>query len=472
MITTVTIKNFKRLESVSVELGQNVILVGPNNSGKTSALQALALWRAGLEQWLTKKGDKPPKERTGVTLNRLELTQIPVSHTRLLFKDLRTHLGRGGESKSTRINIEIIVEGETGGEKWSCGLQFYFANPEAIYCRPIGEQQDDQLLIPIHARDVQVAFMQAMSGLASEEAEIQPGRINVLMGEGRTAEVIRNLCFKIYNQSKDDWESVKKIIFDLYGAQLDDPIRVEVRGAIEVTYREPRINRSLDLPASGRGMQQTLLIACHIMANPKTVLLLDEPDAHLEVLRQRRVYNVIRELAHRNGCQVISATHSEVLMSEAGEKDIIIAFVGRNPHRIDDRGAQVKKALTQIGFDQYYQADRTGWVIYLEGSTDLEILRAFAEKLEHPAMSVLAEPFVHYVANDLKAAQSHFYGLREAKPDLKGVAIFDRLNRSRDAINESSKHLRILEWRKREIENYLTTPVFYLGLHLMLIKLT
>jgi predicted ATP-dependent endonuclease of OLD family len=127
-------------------------------------------------------------------------------------------------------------------------------------------------------------------------------------------------------------------------------------------------------------------------------LLLDEPDAHLEILRQRQIYQILTQTAELQACQVIAASHSEVLLNEAAHRDIVVAFVGK-PHRIDDRRNQVLKSLRSIGFDQYYQAEQTGWVLYLEGSTDLAILQAFAELLHHPAKRVLEQPFVHYVAN-------------------------------------------------------------------------
>lgn len=86
--------------------------------------------------------------------------------------------------------------------------------------------------------------------------------------------------------------------------------------------------------------------------------------------------------AARSHGQIIAASHSEVLLNEAAGRDAVVAFVG-TPHRIDDPWSQVLKALREIGFDQYCQAEQTGRVLYLEGSTDLSILRAFAQRMGH-----------------------------------------------------------------------------------------
>lgn len=218
-----------------------------------------------------------------------------------------------------------------------------------------------------------------------------------------------------------------------------------------MSYREGGIE--LDLASSGRGLQQTLLLLAHLYSHPGTVLLLDEPDAHLEILRQRQIYQILTQTAAEQGSQVIAASHSEVLLNEAADRDVVVAFVGK-PHRIDDRGSQVLKSLRAIGFDQYFQAEQKGWVLYLEGSTDLAILQAFAVLVEHPAQAVLEQPFVHYVGNQPGKARDHFYGLREAKPNLFGIAIFDSVAQPLDA----SGPLCELKWRQREIENYLCFP--------------
>lgn len=71
MLTKLLIRNFKQFSDVQIELGNPVVFVGPNNSGKTTALQALALWNIGLRRWNEKRAGKAtPGKRPGVTINR------------------------------------------------------------------------------------------------------------------------------------------------------------------------------------------------------------------------------------------------------------------------------------------------------------------------------------------------------------------------------------------------------------------
>jgi hypothetical protein len=195
-------------------------------------------------------------------------------------------------------------------------------------------------------------------------------------------------------------------------------------------------------------------------ANGGAVLLLDEPDAHLEILRQRQIYQVLSDATEESGSQIVAASHSEVILNEAADRDTVIAFIGK-PHAIDDRGSQVAKGLKELGFEQYIQAEERGWVLYIEGSTDLAILRAFARMLDHPAQEVLERPFVHYVANQPSQVRHHFHGLREAKADLVAVALFDRLDVD---LLPDHPNLKQHMWRRREIESYLcqrTTLIQY-----------
>jgi len=454
MLTRLVVENFKRLGRVELELGQTVVLIGPNNSGKTSALQALALWETGLKTWLAKRGDQETvKKRPGVTLNRKDLIALTTPSANLLWRDLHVRdveRDEQGKQKTRNVLIKITAEGITQGQTWQCGLEFDYANSESLYCRPLLLENGERMAIPASAKETRVAFLPPMSGLASVEPKLESGRINVLIGEGRTAEVLRNLCWQLYGQP-EIWSALTRNIKDLFGVTLCEPAHLTARGEITMTYIER--GTELDLSSAGRGLQQTLLLLAYLYAHPRTALLLDEPDAHLEILRQRQIYQLINDVARSQGGQIIAASHSEVILNEAAGRDAVIAFVG-SPHRLNanDRGYQVLKALQTIGFDQYYLAEETGWVLYLEGPTDLKILQAFAERLQHPALPYLARPFVHYVATNLpKPAREHFQGLREAKPDLVGFALFDRLTAPLGDGGGLTERM----WQQREIENYL-----------------
>lgn len=458
MLTKLTVVNFKKFGKDEIELGNPVVFIGPNNSGKTSALQALALWEVGLKRWNEKrKGKTAPEKRPGVTINRRDLVAIPVPDANLLWRDLHVRDVQkvDGKPQTQNVRIDIIVEGVTEDKPWACGLEFDYANEESLYCRPLRLSEGKnppRMPIPDEAGKVEVAFLPPMSGLAANETRLDPGAINVRVGEGRTAEVLRNLCYKIYTEKKEHWQKLISHIKSLFGSELDAPEYIAERGEIRMRYKEEGI--LFDLSASGRGLQQTLLLLSYMYGNSGAILLLDEPDAHLEILRQRQIYQLLVNVARENSSQVIAASHSEILLNEAADRDVVIAFVGK-PHRINDRGSQVLKALKEIGYEHYYQAEQTGWVLYLEGSTDLAILRAFAEKLAYQeAVEALERPFVHYVGNQPGEVRRHFHGLREAVPHLLGIAIFDRL----DQETLTDLGAKGLTWKRKEIENYFCYP--------------
>ncbi len=460
MLTKVFIRNFKLFKEEEIELGERVVFIGPNNSGKTSVLQALALWDIGLKRWIEKRGTgKLPKKRPGVTINRRDLITVPVPDANLLWRNLhvREVSKEKGKMRTHNIRIDILVEGVSDGVNWKSGLEFDYANEESIYCRPLrlsNDKDPDRMDIPEQASNIKLAFLPPMSGLAANETRLDPGAINVRLGEGRTAEVLRNLCYKILEppNEPDKWLWIVERIKNLFGDDLEKPKYIPERGEIVMSYLTHSEGIRLDISSTGRGLQQTLLLLTHMMVNPRSILLLDEPDAHLEILRQRQIYQLLTDTAREHNSQIVAASHSEIILNEAADRDMVIAFVG-HPHRIDDRGSQVLKSLREIGYEQYYQAEETGWVLYLEGSTDLAILRVFAEILEHPAQEFLERPFVWYVQNLPRKAKAHFYGLREAKPDLVGIALYDYLEKGLDPDPTLDQHM----WKKREIENYLCT---------------
>lgn len=111
--------------------------------------------------------------------------------------------------------------------------------------------------------------------------------------------------------------------------------------------------------------------------------MIDEPDAHLEILRQRQVYVLLREIAASNASQIILVTHSEVILDEALDRNLTLLPEGQ----ADDLAARasIRNALKHYGAEHYVRARQRGYVLYVEGRTDLDILRALARRVHHRA---------------------------------------------------------------------------------------
>ena len=165
MLTNLRVRNFKKFDVVEIPLGTSVVFIGPNNSGKTAALQALALWDSGLRRWQERYQGKPaPEQRPGVTINRRDLIAIPVPRANLLWRDLRTRFGTktGGKPGTQNVRIDIVVDGISDGKAWSCGLEFDYANEESFYCRPLRVSENasagDRMSVPEQALQTRVAY--------------------------------------------------------------------------------------------------------------------------------------------------------------------------------------------------------------------------------------------------------------------------------------------------------------------------
>lgn len=453
MITRFAIKNFKRIGDLELDLSSRVALVGPNNSGKTTLLQAFTIWDIGLRKWASQRNGSKARTRTGVTINRNDLLSTPIPSALLLWKDLhvrKKELKENGKIGTQNIRFELCAEGVTEGKSWKVGLEFDYANTESLYCRLLEERTSQPF--PDCALIERMGFLPPMSGLAPFEDRLVKDVLFRKIGEGRTSEVLRNLLWILSTENPEKWDILTVDIQRLFSAQLFKPVLSEPGGVLSMEYQETGGKR-LDLSSAGRGFQQMLLILGFLYSGQNSILLLDEPDAHLEVLRQKEVYQFLSRSAAQTGSQIIVATHSETVLDEAAQTGQVIAFIGK-PHDLI-KNTELKKALNLIGYTDYVQAERFGKVVYLEGSTDLNLIKAFAELLGHPIVPLLDRIFVKYLSNNRPDdTYAHFFGLREAFPRLRGWALYDRIEKrigERPGIMESM-------WKRREFENYLKVP--------------
>lgn len=328
---------------------------------------------------------------------------------------------------------------------------------------------EDMVRLYEAGRGIQFGFLQPMSGISTVEYKFYRGAIDKQLGEGKTAEVLRNICYEVrYPDSPPlvasvdapevRWEKLCRAMKEMFGADLQEPEFIRVDGSLQLAYIEDGIEH--DISSAGRGFLQALLLFAYMYANPRTVLLLDEPDAHLEVIRQREMFQKINEVARDTDSQLIIASHSEVVLDEAADASSIVALIENQvvPLNVSTKHqsiASIRKALTDIGWEKYHLAISKGHVIYLEGSTDLQMLLAFADKLQHPVEALLRSANVNYTSNNLpKMAVSNFVPLQTIYEGLRGLALFDRISIPRDI----PKNLKVICWQRRELENYFASP--------------
>ena len=459
------IQNFKRFgDSQRIQLDHPAVLIGPNNCGKTTAIQAIALWSQAVKTWNGIKGEAPPKERTSTSLNRLNIVSVPVQRTRYFWHN--TNVRRGNRDVPLVVTLGVSHENKVE----PVTMRFRNQGDELIYCTPDDETLKRPELIAGAAR-LSVELLYPMSGLETEEPILQPGRIDVLLGQGQTAQVLRNLCLLVYKDAPADWDEIVKLMARLFTVQLGKP-QETTRGSINLFYRQDNVKELLDVALAGRGFQQLLLIFAYLYSHRRSVLLIDEPDAHLEILRQKQVYVLLREIAAKNESQVILVTHSEVILDEALDHNLTLLLHGE----ADDLAAKanIRNALKLYGTEHYVRARQRGYVLYVEGRTDLDMLRALARHLHHPAADCWDEQInAFYVRDnhpdpDLDAElerveggfgvtpQQHFFALREMVPNLAGLAILDSDGRERHGLDDGG--LLIAYWRRYEGENYFVTP--------------
>ena len=98
-------------------------------------------------------------------------------------------------------------------------------------------------------------------------------------------------------------------------------------------------------------------------------------------------------------------------------------------------------------------------VLYCEGQSDFDILRAWAGVLSHPAKRFFDDPFFHLNGGrSPREARGHLFALRAIHPSIQGILLIDGDNREIDNHEIAADGLAIVRWKRYEIENYLLVP--------------
>jgi len=175
--------------------------------------------------------------------------------------------------------------------------------------------------------------------------------------------------------------------WELFGYELLPPN--DTGADIIAEYKRTANASPLDITSAGSGFQQVLMLLTFLNTREGSVLLLDEPDAHLHVILQDAIYSQLRSAASKNHSQLIIATHSEVIINSVEPRELCVLL--NEPKLLSENQEKTNliRSFSVLSNTDIMLALNAPGIIYTEGRTDLEILREWARTLNHPAFELL-----------------------------------------------------------------------------------
>lgn len=444
-ITSVRFCRYKAFREFSLSLERFNILVGPNNSGKSTILGAFRI----LAESIRKAKAKTPTFVQGPNGNtrgyEVTLGNIPVA-TENCFYNYE-------EDQPASISFRI-----SSGDH----LTLFF--PERGVCNLICETSGRPITTPSAFRQhfsVDIGFVPILGPVEHNEQLYQREAAREALLTHRASRNFRNIWYH-FPESFDEFRALIQTTWPGMDIKKPEIDMSHEKTLLRMFCPEERIDRELFW--AGFGFQVWCQMLTFMVINKKTTLfIIDEPDIYLHSDLQRQLVATLRAL----GPDILLATHSTEIISEADPDEILVVTkTARSAKRVGDP-SQLRSIFSTLGSNlnpTLTQLARCKRVVYVEGK-DFHIMARFAEKLgiRNVAMRsdfaiVPTEGF-----NPLKA-RTFTEGVEATLASKISVAlVFDRDYRSDSEVDAELLELKTFcdyahIHSKKELENFLLVP--------------
>ena len=467
MITRLTLRNFKSVGEQTYDFTNFDLLVGRNNSGKSTILQALAIWQFCVDEF---RRSKRTGSKQGIQVVLPNFTALPVPEFNLLWKDRVIRQLPHGKSTQEYILIGIRVEWQLPtGKTDSFGVDLRYHSPQTMYAIPNDGWSkfrtfDEQGNLPV------VAYVPPFSGLETTEKWLDISPIRQQVGKGQPGSVLRNLLLKVCPsppqdedgrvakdyKPPDDWLELARMVERWFSVKIIEPeYHSEKDVYITVEYRQSA--KDYDIIAGGSGFHQTLTLLAFLYGYRPTTILLDEPDAHLHVKLQREILDYFKRKSQERKTQFLIATHAEAFVRGVDVSQIV-SLLSQSPKRIQST-PEVLRAMRDVSNEEITSLITSPYILYVEGESDERILRAWADQCNAQAgkNKVYFKPMEGGEKEDMKTrANEHFAALKQIIPGIARLVLFDY--DSEGTYHPPPDNVALMEWKRKNIENYLLVP--------------
>lgn len=408
-VTSVHIEQFKKLGEVDVELSRLNVLVGGNNSGKSSFLQAVHF---GVTAALAAR-------QTGrETFTQDTLLYCPSAD----FTELRH-----GEPYLNQSNFGVLrlaAKHLPEGDAVDYTVTLYRGRNEGnVGCRRRGDLKLGQLITD----DVSPfsVYVPGLAGVPRSEEFRSEGVIRRGVAGGDANLYLRNVLLLIKEKGKMERLVARmQQIFPNFWIDVSFESRSDVGIGVRVSTSGDG-GRVCALDLAGTGVLQALQIFSYITLFEPTLLLLDEPDAHLHPNNQALLARALIAAANDFETQVICSTHSRHLVDALSDD---AHFVWLRGGQVEAQGAVLPKLplLLDLGAVDGMDRIRAGevdWFILTEDS-DHALLRTL---MQHAGFNLArCEVRSYSTSSRLEAAIELASYLREESPATEVMIHRDR----------------------------------------------
>lgn len=306
MISHLHLESFKCFSSYDVEFKQIQLLIGGNNSGKTTIFQALQVFFWCLDQ-------TADVADAAVNLRKTQLPEvgaIPYFNVRDLFHKQRVR--SAGSPTRIVIQIRTTVAPEITFKIYPAFSRNIMVDGGGT---TITRKQYNSL------KQLSPILIPSTIGIVPREELFRPIAQERMISEGRHNLILRNLIYRL--SKTDHWEDFTKLINPLFGiAGVSVPFDEEKDEWLTSLYRDS--DGEFDFISAGSGFLQVANIIAFLFLNPTKVALLDEPDSHMHDDLQRLIFDILKEVSEKRGLQIIVSTHSPTLIDAAGYESLLL----------------------------------------------------------------------------------------------------------------------------------------------------
>jgi energy-coupling factor transporter ATP-binding protein EcfA2 len=315
-VRSVRIQRFKRVKDVTFDLKDLNILVGGNNSGKSTIVQALH-FGIGLLQTIQASGVKWPK--SGEYPSSLNPSDIIYSPS----EDVLA-LGEGGSLRTNKDQAPRIDYTLDNGE--TCSIAFFKGKNRNIALTVSNAPVAEKLARLDKPFSV---FSPGLAGISKKEGYVSDGVLFRALARGDANLVLRNILLRLW---PDEDPPEKRNAWDNFISELQQVFpKVGLKVAFDQDLDE-YINVSITtdganwvpLEIAGTGVLQATQILSYIHRFQPSLMVLDEPDSHLHPNNQRLLCTLLRRVSSERDTQVLLTTHSRHVIDAIGKSSHVL----------------------------------------------------------------------------------------------------------------------------------------------------